>query len=99
MALYVRQLKLGPIDNFVYLVGEAGAPEVAVVDPAWDVPAIEAALAEDHKRLVAAFVSHCHGDHINGLPDLLRAHDVPVYAQQRELDFSAELRRLGDCVR
>lgn len=90
--LYVRQLKLGPMENFVYLVGVTHAPEVLVVDPAWDVAAIEAAAAEDGKRIAGAFVSHCHGDHTNGLPELLSRHDVPVYANRTELDFSGELR-------
>lgn len=95
MGLYVRQLPLGPMENFVYLLGAEGAPEAAVVDPAWDVEAIERAAAEDGKRLVAAFTSHCHHDHINGLPELLKRHDIPVYAQKEELAFSAELRRLA----
>jgi hypothetical protein len=34
MPLYVRQLQLGPMENFVYLVGAEGAEEVAAVDPA-----------------------------------------------------------------
>ncbi|MCE9666672.1 MBL fold metallo-hydrolase [Myxococcus stipitatus] len=96
---YVRQLKLGPMDNFVYLVGAADSPDVLVVDPAWDVDAIERAAAEDGKRVAGAFVSHCHFDHINGLPDLLSRHDVPVYAQRAEVDFSAELRELKDALR
>jgi glyoxylase-like metal-dependent hydrolase (beta-lactamase superfamily II) len=99
-SLYVRQLKLGPMDNFVYLVGAADAPEVLVVDPAWDVSAIEAAVAAEGKRLVGAFVSHCHNDHINGLPALLSRHDIPVYAQKAEVEFSEELRRAaGDALR
>lgn len=98
--LYVRQLKLGPMDNFVYLVGPADSREVVVVDPAWDVDAIDRALAEDGRQLVGAFVSHCHHDHINGLPELLRRHDVPVFAQRLEADFSPELRRAaGDALR
>ncbi|NNB87914.1 MBL fold metallo-hydrolase [Corallococcus exiguus] len=92
---YVRQLKLGPMDNFVYLVGPQDGPEVVVVDPAWDVPAIEAAVAQDGKRVVGAFVSHCHGDHINGLEELLSRHDVPVYAQAEEVAFSSDLRKRG----
>ena len=92
---YVHQLKLGPMDNFVYLVGARGSPEVLVVDPAWDVPAIERALAQEGKRLVGAFVSHCHKDHINGLPELLARHDIPVYAQREEVDFSEDLRTLA----
>lgn len=97
--LYLKQLKLGPMDNFVYLIGAEGAPEVAVTDPAWDVDAIERAVSEDGKRLACAIVSHSHHDHINGLPDLLARHDLPVYAQRREVEFSDELRKLGDVVR
>lgn len=97
--LYTRQLALGPMDNFVYLVGAEGAPEVAVIDAAWDVDAIERAAAEDGKRIVCAIVSHCHHDHTNGLPELLGRHDLPVFAQRRELEFSPELRALGDALR
>jgi hydroxyacylglutathione hydrolase len=93
--LYVRQLQLGPMENFVYLVGARDAREVAVIDPAWDVEAIDRAAQEDGKTIVAAFLSHCHGDHINGLPELLRRHDIPAYAQREEIDFSGDLRRAG----
>lgn len=97
--LYVRQLQLGPMKNFVYLVGPAEGREVIVVDPAWDVPAIEAAAQAEGKVIAGAFASHCHGDHINGLPELLSRHDVPVYANRNEVEFSPDLRRLGDAVR
>jgi glyoxylase-like metal-dependent hydrolase (beta-lactamase superfamily II) len=97
---YIHQLKLGPMKNFVYLVGVEGSPEVLVVDPAWDVGAIEQALAEQGKRLAGAFVSHCHPDHTNGLSELLSRHDVPVYAQRVEVEFSEDLRsRAGDALR
>jgi hydroxyacylglutathione hydrolase len=99
MALYVRQLLLGPMENFVYLVGQTDAPEVAAVDPAWDVDAIARAAAEDGKRITCAVVSHCHHDHVNGLPELLRRMDVPVYAQKQELEFSADLRAVGDAMK
>ena len=97
-SLYVRQLALGPMENFVYLLGAPEAPEVVVVDPAWDVPAIEAAAAEDGKTLCGVVVSHSHHDHINGLAELLSRHDVPVYAQREELAFSSALRKLGDVL-
>lgn len=98
MALYLRQLPLGPMKNFVYLVGPEHGTEALVVDPAWDVGAILGAAAEDGRTLVGAFVSHCHHDHINGLPDLLAAQDLPVYAQREELAFSPELQRVKDAV-
>jgi len=56
MALYVRQLKLGPMENFVYLVGAEGARETAIVDPAWDVEAAQAAAEADGRSLTHALV-------------------------------------------
>jgi glyoxylase-like metal-dependent hydrolase (beta-lactamase superfamily II) len=97
--LYVRQLPLGPMKNFVYLVGAQGADEVAVIDPAWDVPALLEAARADGKRITAAVLSHHHFDHINGVPDLLQAVDVPVYAQKAEVDFADAVRELGDAVK
>jgi hydroxyacylglutathione hydrolase len=44
-SVYTHQFPLGPMQNFVYLVGTEGNSEVCVVDPAWDVDAIEAACA------------------------------------------------------
>ncbi len=98
-SLYLRQLLLGPMENFVYLLGAAGAKDVAVVDPAWDVDAIERAASEDGKTIACAVVSHCHFDHVNGVPELLRRRDIPVYAQKEELEFSPELRAFGDAVK
>jgi len=95
-ALFVRQLALGPMKNFVYLVGPA---EVAVVDPAWDVPAILQAVEAEGRTLVAAFLSHHHFDHINGVPALLAARDVPVYAQAAEVDFADALKPFGGALR
>ncbi|MBI3185207.1 MAG: MBL fold metallo-hydrolase [Myxococcales bacterium] len=97
--LYLRQLALGPMENFVYLIGAESSPEVAVVDPAWEVGAVEQAAAADGKRLSCAVLSHSHFDHTNGVPELLERHDVPVYAQKAEIDFSPELRALGDALR
>jgi hydroxyacylglutathione hydrolase len=98
-ALFFKQLKVGPMDNFVYLLGAEGSPEVAVVDPAWEIDTIEQAAAADGKQIVCAVVSHCHHDHTNGLPELLKRHDIPVYAQKAELEFSADLRRMGDAMK
>ena len=97
--LYVRQLQLGPMKNFVYLVGARDAEEVCVIDPAWDVPALLEAARADGKRVVSAFLTHHHGDHLNGVPTLLEHREVPVYVQKAEVEFSEVIQRFGDVVR
>jgi hydroxyacylglutathione hydrolase len=97
--VYVHQFPLGPMQNFVYLVGAAEQPAVCVVDPAWDVDAIERRVAAEGKRLAGIVLTHSHKDHINGVAGLLLRHDVPVYAQRAEIDFSADLQAFGDALR
>jgi len=78
MALYVRQLQLGPMENFVYLVGAPDARETAIVDPAWDVAAAARAAEEDGRVLTHALLSHHHFDHVNGVPDVLARGGIRV---------------------
>ena len=33
----VKQMPLGPMENFIYFLGDAKTKEIAVIDPAWDV--------------------------------------------------------------
>ena len=98
-APYVRQLQLGPMDNFVYLLGAPDSKGCVVVDPAWDVDAIVRAAEQDGRKLEAAFVSHGHGDHVNGVAPLLEKVQLPVYAQRAEVAFFDSLRKLGDAVK
>ena len=80
MDLYVRQLQLGSMKNFVYLVGAPGAKETAIVDPAWDVEAALRAAAEDGRQITHALLSHHHFDHVNGVPELLARGGIRVFA-------------------
>lgn len=83
--MYVRQLKLGPMENFVYLVGADDAPQTAIIDAAWDVEEALRAAEEDGRRVTDALVSHHHFDHVNGLPALLAARGVRVHAHAADV--------------
>ncbi len=85
--IYLRQMEIGPMANFVYLIGPEGSKEAAVVDPAWDVDAILRAAEEDGRRIVAALLTHWHPDHTNGLGELVGKTDARVYANHEELPW------------
>lgn len=96
---YVRQLALGPMKNFVYLVGSADGHEAFVIDPAWDAPAILMQVDSDERTLAGIVLTHHHADHINAVPDLLAVHDLPVYAQRAEIDFAEALKPFAQALR
>jgi len=35
--MILKQMEIGPLQNFIYFVGDPVSLEIAVVDPAWDV--------------------------------------------------------------
>jgi glyoxylase-like metal-dependent hydrolase (beta-lactamase superfamily II) len=97
--MFLRTLALGPMQNFVYLVGPEDGREAAVVDPAWDVPAILRAAAEAGREVVAALLTHGHRDHVNGLDELLAARPgLRAFAHPAEIAFRPPLAALGDAV-
>jgi hydroxyacylglutathione hydrolase len=98
--IYVRQMELGPMQNFVYLVGDSVARECVVVDPAWDIDAIVATAAADGMTITGALVTHTHQDHVGGslaswgmpgripgVEELLGTVKAKVYVHKAEREF------------
>jgi glyoxylase-like metal-dependent hydrolase (beta-lactamase superfamily II) len=92
---YIKQLLVGPMANFVYLIGDREAGECFVVDPAWDIPAIVSAAEAEGMTIKGALVTHYHPDHcgghlwghdIQGVAELVGALNVPVYANKHEVE-------------
>jgi hydroxyacylglutathione hydrolase len=86
MSIYLRQMPLGPMQNFVYLIGDPQTKEAAVIDPAWNVPAILQQVQEDGYRLTHVILSHGHYDHINGVEDVVKQTDATLCAYKTELE-------------
>lgn len=83
-AFYLKRLELGPMQNFIYLVGDPAERKAMVIDPGWEVPVILDALKQEGYALGGAIVTHHHFDHVMGLPALLKAADIPVYVHKQD---------------
>lgn len=64
--LYFKQLEIGPMQNFVYLIGSTETRKIAVVDAAWEIDKILKLAAQDDMEITHAFVTHTHPDHVGG---------------------------------
>ena len=89
--MILKQLEVGPMMNFVYLIGCAETREAAVVDPAWDVPAILKMAEDCDLKITRILLTHGHPDHMNGLEALLKATDAQVCLHADETDYLKEV--------
>jgi glyoxylase-like metal-dependent hydrolase (beta-lactamase superfamily II) len=98
--LYFKQIEIGPMQNFVYLVGSKETRKVAVVDAAWDIEKILRIATEDEMEVTHCFVTHTHPDHvggqfsgvqIEGVTELLEKVKVKVVIHKAEAEFLKSL--------
>lgn len=86
--LFIHQFEVGPWENFIYFIGDAGSRSVAVVDPAWDAPTILKEAERLDVRISHILCTHSHFDHVNRVSALLETHDIPVHMLRPEIEFS-----------
>jgi hydroxyacylglutathione hydrolase len=99
-AIFLRQMELGPMQNFVYLVGDPVTHECVVVDPAWEIDTIVNTAGEAGMTIIGALVTHTHQDHVGGslaswgmpgeipgVEDLLERVPAKVYVHKAEREF------------
>jgi glyoxylase-like metal-dependent hydrolase (beta-lactamase superfamily II) len=94
--LYFKQLEIGPMQNYVYLVGSLETRKVAVVDAAWEIDTILKIAKQDEMEITHAFVTHTHPDHvgggfagmeIDGVTELLEKCKAKVVVHKAEAEF------------
>jgi hydroxyacylglutathione hydrolase len=95
-AIYLRQLAVGPMQNYAYLIGDPETREAAVVDAAWDVDGILDVAAADGMTVTKALVTHFHPDHlggrfmgmsVTGAAELIAKRPVKVYIHKHEAEY------------
>ena len=83
----VHTMELGSLDNFIYLIHDHASNRAAVVDPAWDVPAIRALAKQHGMRITDILLTHSHFDHANGVEELLGAGQIRLHLLREEASF------------
>src|SRR5437667_7965030 len=98
--IYLKQMELGPMQNFVYLIGDPQARECVVVDPAWEIDTIVETAQAQGMTITGALVTHTHQDHVGGsleswgmpgripgVEELLERVRTKVYVHKAEREF------------
>ncbi|HZC45013.1 MAG TPA: MBL fold metallo-hydrolase, partial [Candidatus Acidoferrum sp.] len=103
--IFLRQAQIGPMANFVYLVGDPVTRKLAVVDPAWDVEAICKYAESEGYEIDKLLLTHYHPDHlgghmmgqnIEGAAKMLEHVDAKVYVNKHEAEGVKQVAGLSD---
>ena len=103
--IFLRQAQIGPMANFVYLIGDPVTRKMAVVDPAWDVDAIRKYSEGEGYEIDKLLLTHYHPDHlggrmmgqnIEGAAKMLEQVKAKVYVNKHEADGVKQVAGLSD---
>jgi hydroxyacylglutathione hydrolase len=64
--IFFQQLELGPMQNFVYLIGDPETRSLAIVDPAWEPETLIEIAGRHGMEITHLLVTHFHPDHLGG---------------------------------
>lgn len=80
-----KQFKLGPMDNFSYLVWDEDTKDAAVIDPAWQPEKLQEFVKAEGLKLHCVLLTHAHPDHINAVAFFTdQDKDLPVYLHEAD---------------
>jgi hydroxyacylglutathione hydrolase len=102
--IYFRQVEVGPMANYVYLIGDPQTRIAAIVDPAWEVQRLVDMAQTDGYELRHILLTHYHPDHLGG--DFMGAHvegavevlgrvKAKLYVQKAEIPWVRRLAGLA----
>ena len=103
--LFLEQIPLGPMENFVYMIGSKSTREVALVDPAWDIDFLLNLIEQQDLKLSSILVTHYHPDHIGGgmgwhsiegIADVIEKSPVKIFVNKHEAEGVKKVTGVSD---
>jgi len=84
--MIIKQIPMGYMDNFSYIIGCEQSRKAMVIDPAPAVDRIIAAADEAGLDIVMIVNTHGHGDHTAGNAKLQQHTGAPIYIHSQDAD-------------
>jgi len=81
--MIIRQMEVGTMQNFVYLVADRRGGEAMAIDSGWETGPIVKAAKELGVKVKIVVATHSHFDHVSTLKELAGALGAKVVAHER----------------
>ncbi len=103
--IMLRQVEIGPMANYVYLIGDTATRKAAVVDPAWNVDGIIDLVNREGYEIDKILITHYHPDHlggrmmgqtIEGAAEMLEKVKAKIYLNKHEAEGARKVAGLSE---
>ena len=93
-----HQIAAGPMQNFIYIIGDKKTNEAAVIDAGWDADEIIEIANNEKLKINKIILTHSHYDHIQRVDELTAKTQADIYFHELESD-SIKKHIKGDSVK
>ncbi|MDH5527135.1 MAG: MBL fold metallo-hydrolase [Nitrospirota bacterium] len=85
--MIIKQIPVGTIANFNYLIGDPDSGTAALVDPAWEPERLLAEARELGLSVTHILLTHCHSDHVQANGAIKEATGAEIYVHRAEFPY------------
>jgi hydroxyacylglutathione hydrolase len=87
--MILRQIPVGAIGNFNYLLGDPATHTAAIVDPAWEPERLLAEARDAGLTITHILNTHCHHDHVEANGAIQEATGARIHIHRAEFKYLA----------
>ena len=80
--MFFKQVHVGPMQNFSYIIGDSG--EAAVVDAGWETDKLIKIATDEKLKINKIILTHCHYDHVQKTYELASKTNAEVYFHEND---------------
>lgn len=80
----VKQIRIGQMDNFCYLLYTKKTKHAILIDPGWDVEKVLSEIKKVGVEVGTILCTHSHYDHTTAIPEIKEATGAKVYLHKKE---------------
>ncbi len=79
-----KQMRVGPMQNFSYIIGDENSKEAAVVDAGWEVDKLIGIAEKEGLKITKIILTHSHYDHTQKADEFASKANADVYFHEAD---------------
>ncbi len=82
--MFFKQVKLGPMQNFSYVIGDEKSKDACIVDAGWEIDKLIDIVNKEKLKIKKIILTHSHFDHVQKVDELSSKTNAIVYFHESE---------------